>query len=123
MSCVLAAYFLAQPLTHCRFSQPFQVLETNASSTSIVMGNVTVRNAPAFSPTSGPSSSSSFQVYVPSGVNIVTSVVSKTARSDGKTYFDISTAGLGGWDSNQWAPTATAPLSTAGQRRRSQSLR
>ena len=84
------------------------------------MGNVTVRNAPAFSPTSDPSStSSSFQIYVPSGVNIVTNVVSKTARSDGMTYFDISTAGLGKWDSNQWAPSASAPLSTAGQRRRS----
>ncbi|GAX83058.1 hypothetical protein CEUSTIGMA_g10484.t1 [Chlamydomonas eustigma] len=85
--------------------QTIQVSDVNATSTLVVMGNVTVRNAPTpFSSEAAPSSST-FQIYTPSGVNIYTNVISKTARSDGKTYFDFNTVSVGPWDWYQWGCT------------------
>lgn len=45
------------------------------------------------------------QIYAPANVNIYTNVITKTAVSDAKSYFNISTVGVGfpPWDSWQWA--------------------
>lgn len=78
----------------------------------IVMGNVTVRNAPPFS-SARAASTSTFQVYCPGYTNVYASVIVKTQLPDASTSFDIRTTdppeGSGSWDSNQWARTSSAP--------------
>ncbi|KAG1679174.1 hypothetical protein FOA52_000530 [Chlamydomonas sp. UWO 241] len=88
------------------------VAEFNASSTQVTIGNVTVRNAPAFDIDS-PAVTDTFEVYVPPQMNMYTNVIVKTRRWDGRTAFDFRTtspsSAAGVWDQNQWARTIDAP--------------
>mmetsp|Transcript_26664 Transcript_26664/g.79237 ORF Transcript_26664/g.79237 Transcript_26664/m.79237 type:complete len:331 (-) Transcript_26664:1483-2475(-) len=90
----------------------FQVAEPNATSTQLVMGNVTVLNAQPYYWSAGPRTHT-FEIYSPGFVNIHTNVIVKTSRWNGKTTFDIRTLSpgpaVGVWDQNQWARTIDAP--------------
>ncbi|GAX83406.1 hypothetical protein CEUSTIGMA_g10831.t1 [Chlamydomonas eustigma] len=91
--------------TYSTGAQTIQVVENAASSTMIVMGNVTVRNAPIPFSLKSSSSSSSFQVYYPAYFNLYTNVITKTGSPDGKTYFNFTTLNEGPWSSFYWACT------------------
>ena len=93
--------------------QTIQVVESAASATSLVMGNVTVRNFPAFRPSST-SSTSTFEIFAPAQRNLFSYAICKTSRPDGTTSFGFSTpANTAGpqWDSNTWGRPVWTPNS------------
>lgn len=91
--------------------QAIQVVESAASSTSLVMGNVTVRNWPAFASTT-PSSTLTVQIFAPMQRNLYAYAICKTLRADGSTFFSFSTPAFTSdpqWDSNTWGRPVWTP--------------
>ena len=95
-----------------------QGTESPFSTSSLQMGNVTVRNAAPYAFSMGGSGASSggtwsFEVYCPPGgggaSGILTNAVVKSGGSDGITTFSLSSSGnsgvLGPWDASQWFRT------------------
>jgi hypothetical protein len=91
--------------------QTIQVVESALSSTSLVMGNVTVRNGPAFG-SATTSTASTFEIFAPSQRNLFSYAICKTSRADGTTFFSFSTPAYTSgpqWDSNTWGRPVWTP--------------
>ncbi|GAX83405.1 hypothetical protein CEUSTIGMA_g10830.t1 [Chlamydomonas eustigma] len=84
-----------------------QVFDTDQSSTMLVMGNVTLRNAPLLSATGSNYSVSTFQVFCPVAAFLRAYAICKTSTIDynniATTTFNVSTVSVGPWSAQQWS--------------------